>query len=484
MTCPPQVWDGAVRRLARELSPQFLSAWIHPLRPEASDEGLRISCPGAFHRERIRKQFLHRIEAAVAAEAGRVVAIALDVHESAREDEAEADVELRAVAVAPDHRVPMQGARAPEPRPRTLPARASETPSRPASVHVARADLPQQSFESFVVGDANSLAREACLALARGRQIAMSPLYLVAGSGLGKSHLALAAANEARRELGARVVYATGEQFTNELLGAIRADRTAEFKRRYRRECDLLVLEDVQFLRGKKQTQLELLHTLEHLAQRGARVLLTGERMPKDIPDVDPRLASRMASGFCAEIDPPDRKLRAAILRAKAAAGGVRLPEGSIDRLVDAVPGSVRDLEAVLIQLVASASLMKRTIDMDLVESALRKVLPRVAATGLEPERIVDTVASAFQTSAAALASRTRRREVLVPRQIAMYLCTRYTHASLAHIGKLFGRNHTAVANAVRTVERELLERAPLRYKVEALVARLDAVAGKQASRR
>jgi chromosomal replication initiator protein len=312
----------------------------------------------------------------------------------------------------------------------------------------------------------------------------MSPLFLVGQHGIGKTHLAAAAACEAREQSSARVVYASGEQFTNELLAAIRSNRTAEFKARYRRDCDLLVLEDVQFVRGKRQTQLELLHTLESLSQRGARVLLTAERLPREIPDLDPRLASRMSSGLCAEIEAPDAELRRAILRSKAAAGGVRLPPGAIDRLVAAVPGSVRDLEAVLIQLVASASLLKRTIDLELVESALRKVLPSSAIGGVDPERVVETVAIAFQTTPSALASRTRRREVLVPRQLAMYLCTRYTDASMQRIAQLFGRNHPSVANAVRAVERGLLERAPLRYKVEALIARLDALSGNPMKKR
>jgi chromosomal replication initiator protein len=471
MTCPPQVWDGVVRRLARELSPFALSAWIDPLRREESDGDLRLSCPGAFHRERVRALFLNRIEELVQIEHGAPVRVVLVVREASADDTAPlsitADREGR--SEPPARRVPPNGARAPEHRPRSLPAR---DPREPAAA--ARAELPQQTFASFVVGPGNALAREACLAIARGRQLAMSPLYIVSGSGNGKSHLAVAAAHEAHVRSGARVVYASGEQFTNELLGAIRADRTAEFKRRYRRECDLLILEDVQFLRGKRQTQLELLHTLEHLAQRGARVLFTAERLPKEIPDIDPRLASRMASGLCAEIEPPDVELRREILRAKAAAGGVGLPPGAIERLVEAVPGSVRDLEAVLIQLVASASLLKRPIDLELVESALRKVAPRLASAGLSPERIVETVATAFQTSPAALAARSRRRDVLVPRQIAMYLCTRYGDESMQRIGRLFGRNHTAVANAVRAVERGLLERAPLRYKVEALIARLE----------
>jgi len=470
MTCPPQVWDGVVGRLARELSPLAFSAWIQPLRLVACDqldETLRLSCPGAFHRERVRDRFLGRIEELARIAHDRDVRVVLEVREPD-----EADLAREALPAAIARRVAPVAQRAPEHRARSLPPRAADPPS-----GATARDVRDQSFASFVVGPANALAREACLALANGRQLAMSPLYLVAGPGLGKSHLALAAADEARARTGARVVYASGEQFTNELLAAIRGDRTADFKRRYRNECDLLVIEDVQFLRGKRQTQLELLHTLESLAQRGARVLLTAERLPKEIPELDPRLASRMAGGFCAEIEPPDAALRAEILRAKAAAGGVGLPSGAIERLVEAVPGSVRDLEAALIQLVASASLLKRAIDLDLVESALRKVLPRIAASGLEPERIVEAVATAFKTAPATLASRTRRRDVLVPRQIAMYLCTRYSDESLQRIGKLFGRNHTAVANAVRAVERGLLERAPLRYKVEALIARLDAVA-------
>jgi chromosomal replication initiator protein len=476
MTCPPQVWDGVVRRLACELSPVAMSAWIDPIRPRVSDEVLRLACPDAFHRNRIRVRFLPRIETLASTEAGRAIRVELDLYPEDAASSATPGGGQVVEAPTPARTAPH---RAPAAESATYGSPTREVPTPPSGPRIA---LPQQSFASFVVGPENALAREACVAFARGRQPAMSPLCVVAGSGLGKSHLAVAAAADAREHTGARVVYASGEQFTNELLASIRSGRTADFKRRYRRECDLLILEDVHFLRGKRQTQLELLYTLEQLAQRGARVLLTAERMPNEIPDVDPRLASRMASGFCAEIEPPDAELRRAILRAKAAAGGVRLPDAAIERLVAGVTGSVRDLEAVLIQIVASAALLQRPIDLPLVESALRKVLPRLAAAGLTPERIVETVASAFQIAPAALAARSRRRDVLVPRQLAMYLCTRYGTDSHQRIGQLFGRNHTAVANAVRVVERAILERAPLRYKVEALVARLDQLSGRSRS--
>ena len=476
MTCPPQVWDGVLRRLAHELSPLALSAWITPIRAEVDGSVLRLSCPSAFHRDRVRERFVTRIEALVSEEAGKPVQVELAIGAALR---AAPPLET-SVAVGETH--PASPTRTVAPLVvRTTEARSRSIALAPEPAPLpARPDLPQHTFASFVVGPGNALAREACVALAQGRQLAMSPLYLVAPDGQGKTHLAAAVVEEARENSSARVVAASGEQFTNELLAAIRSNRTAEFKARYRRDCDLLVLEDVQFVGGKRQTQMELLHTLESLAQRGARVLLTAEKLPKEIPDLDPRLASRMASGLCAEIETPDTELRRAILRTKAAAGGVRLPPGALERLVS-VPGSIRDLEAVLIQLVASASLLKRAIDLDLVESALRKMLPRLAAQGLDIERVVETVATAFQTTPAALASRSRRRDVLVPRQLAMYLCTRYTDASMQRIAQLFGRNHPSVANAVLAVERGLLERAPLRYKIEALVTRLDTLAGKPA---
>ena len=380
MACPPQVWDGVLRRLAHELSPLALSAWITPIHAEAHGLVLRLSCPSAFHRDRVRDRFLARIEELASEAAGEPTQVSLAIAAAPRPTSSARDDDAReARDAAPPRLVAIGAMRAPEHRPRSI-ARVNE----PTPLAPPPADLPHHTFESFVVGPGNALAREACVALAQGRQLAMSPLYLVAPHGEGKTHLAAAVVNEAREQSSARVVFASGEQFTNELLAAIRANRTAEFKARYRRDCDLLVLEDIHFVRGKRQTQLELLHTLESLAQRGARVLLTAERLPKEIPDLDARLASRMASGLCAEIETPDADLRRAILRSKAAAGGVRLPDGAIERLV-AVPGSVRDLEAVLIQIVASA---------------------------------------------------------------------------------------------VRAVERGLLERAPLRYKIEALIARLDTLAG------
>jgi chromosomal replication initiator protein len=476
MTCPPQVeraasacaqttavWSAVLARLREELPGHAAAheAWLEPLTASAGPDGLRITCPNAFHLERVRERYLARIERYAEEAAGARLPVTL------------------VVGAAPALATATRPAAEPAPSapPVTVAARVVPLRARPDAPPAPAPDLPDHDFAGFVVGPGNALAREASVALARGRQLAVSPLYLHGGRGLGKTHLACAAARAAHGR-GERVVYVSAEQFTNELMAAIRAQRTEELKRRFREQCDLFVFEDVQFLRGKRQTQLELLHTLEHLVRRGARALFTAEHLPLDIPDLEPRLASRLASGLCAELEPPDPELRREILRARAAAARVSVPAACVERLADAVPGSVRDLEAALVQVMASASLLRRPIDLGLVEAALRKVTPRLAGGALEPERVAEIVAAHFQLTATALASRSRRKDVLLPRQIAMYLCTQHTDASLERIGRAFGRNHPAVANAARAVKRALAARPALQDRLAAIRSEIEALTG------
>ena len=335
------------------------------------------------------------------------------------------------------------------------------------------------TFDSFTVGPANALAREATLALASptpdGGQLSLNQVFIVSGSGLGKTHLARAATAQGARTLGPRARYTTAESFTSEFTAAIRTDKMNDFKRRYRGECDLFVVDDVQFLEGKAATQLEFFHTVQHVLDAGGRVLLTGDRFPQELTHLDARVRERITSSFVAEVRDPDDALRGSILRAKAAHGGVRLPDECVELLVDRVEGSVRELEGALVQLVTVASLFKRPIDLQLTRESLegrtRKL--EVVSTPATVQLVIETVAGFFKTPPAALASRSRRRDVLVPRQIAMYLCRRFTDASLADVGRALNRDHPAVANAIRKIERNLLENVRLRYQVEALIARL-----------
>ncbi len=458
---PPAVWDGALRRLSAGMPPLVFEAWIHPLRIRADGDQLVLIAPTAFHADRVRTRFLEVIQSELAAESGRAVPLRLEIAAEAAEPRP---------ACEPAATAELAPAR--ESGPSALPLRVPLARCEPPREAPAQLALPH-TFDTFVVGPANAFAREASLALARGRAFGAGPLFLAGPPGTGKSHLARALVHEARKHTSLRAVYASAESFTGDLMVSIRDQQTPSFRRRYRRECDLLVLEDVQFLEGKNATQLELFHTVEHLRLVGARVVLTADRLPRELTRLDARLASQLASGLVAEMDLPDRALRRDILRDRAARGGFRIPENCLELLVDAAHGSVRDLEGVLMQLVASSALLARPIDRALTEEALRKVAgPEGAALGID--EVIDCVAQFFGVRRSELASRSRRRASLRPRQLAMYLCRRFTDASLCEIGRALGRDHPAVANALRAVERGMLERAPLRYQVEELASRLE----------
>jgi len=455
-------WDDVVRLLEAEIPAFVIEAWVRPLIVEGIGDRIRLLCPSALHRDRIRERFLGRIRKHAESRAGKPIEIDLDLADPATSKPAlPARVEMTSVPPVP----------AVEPKPSPSPSGSAARTRKPRNPE--QHNLPH-SFENFVVGACNRLAREASLAVAQGGQRAVNPLYLASAPGLGKTHLARAIASARARTEG-RVIYASSEAFINQFTGAIRNRKMDQFKARFRNGCDLLVVEDVQFLGGKKATQCELFQTLSHLVGIGARVVLTADQLPSEIAGLDERVRSHMAAGLVATMEAPDALVRREILRVKAAGGGVRLPDECLDLLVDAVRGSVRDLEGVLVQLVTTASLLKRPIDLDLTEEALAKVSTlRTAKRRLDLSTIIEVVARLYETTPAALASRSRRKDAAVPRQIAMYLCRRFSQQPASAVARAFARSHPAVTHAEKVVERRMLESAPFRYRVEAIAARLD----------
>jgi len=292
---------------------------------------------------------------------------------------------------------------------------------------------------------------------------------------MGKTHLAKAVVTQAMAVGDTPATYISAEGFTNQFLSSLRNKRTHEFMRRYRGGKRLLVLEDVQFLEGKSATQLEFFHTVQHILDAGGKLMLTGDRMPHEMHQLSERVRSQLGSGFVAELEPPDAKVRRAILRNKAAHGGVALPTDCLDLLVESTRGSVRDLEGTLIQLVTSASLMKRKIDLALTRQVIQqRAGSEKPARVLSLGDVVSTVARFFGVRSDRMVGRSRKREVLLPRQVAMYLCSRYTDAGIGEIGQALGRDHPAVRNAIAKIERGILEKPPLRYQIEALGEKLD----------
>ena len=506
MTFTPEVWDGVVRHLRSELPPYICDAFIDNLHVEGRESIVRIQCPTAFHRDRVRDQYRGTICAGLARELGRAVEVEIVVADgSPRVGTTDSttsepgELEMPAIPIpfsqsrptTPTTPAPAQAtARTPNQTPaQTLgstPPPAASPALRSASRPPAIARKPEQrpllqarhTFDSFVVGDCNALAREASLAVLRDEDPCLAQLYLCGASGLGKTHLARAVCTEARAR-GRRPVYTSAEAFTNEFLASLRNRQTGRFKKKFRQDCDVLVVEDVAFLAGKESTQLEFFHTVQHVRDAGGRVVFTGGRLPQTFTSLESRVRSQLSDGFVAEMGAPDAQVRREILRAKASAGGVHLPQECLEMLVDSVRGSVRDLEGVLIQLVTTASLLKKKIDRALTCEALEKkgaehasALPR-----LQIADVLSLVTTSFKVTADEIAGKSRKKEVLVPRQLAMYLCRQYTDATLAEIGRAMNRDHPSVRNAIAKIERAVLEKAPLRYQVEELARQLDETA-------
>ena len=503
MTFTPEVWDGVLRRLQSEVPSFSYEAWLAPLEAHSEGRDLVLVCPSTFHRERIRDHYLPRIDACLRQELGnethalvtielgvkaRRAAVATTMSAPAEEKSADTTAAVASERGANEQRKARRAHRdasptASSPACEPLPRGAASGTLRDVAVDTRLArplappvDTAPHTFDTFVVGPCNALAREAALAMARDQQRSLSQLYLCADSGMGKTHLSRAIAAEANAVGAGAVQYVSAEAFTNHFMSALRSNRTGDFKRRYRGRRQLLVVEDVQFLEKKDATQLEFFHTVAHVLDAGGRVVLTGDRMPNQMPGLRDRLRSQLMGGFVAELEPPDAQLRRAILRAKAAHGGWRLPADCLDLLVESVSGSVRDLEGFLIQLVTTSALLGQPIDLALTRDAIAKKCPTRSdgRARLSIREVIRLVATFFQTTPERLASKSRKQEVLLPRQLAMYLCRRYTEATIAEIGQALGRDHPSVRNAIDKVERAILEKPKVRYQVEALIERLE----------
>ena len=329
---------------------------------------------------------------------------------------------------------------------------------------------PRYSFDSYVVSSCNQFAHAAAPAVAEKPSHSYNPLYIYGGVGLGKTHLMHAIGNilsASNPELS--LCYVTTENFMNELITAIRRDRTFEFKDKYR-GVDILLVDDIQFLQKKERTQEEFFHTFNQLYELQKQIVLTSDCPPRDIPALEERLRSRFEWGLIADIQPPDLETKVAILNKKAEGEGVSLPDDVALFVAAKVKSNVRELEGCLVRLVAYAAFMKRAIDLDMA----RDVLQDLVGDGLQTitvESIQRAVAQAFGVRVAQIRNRDNSREVATARHAAMYICKQLTQLSLPEIGRRFGgKHHSTVLHAVRKVARHRLENTDLDRRLNALL--------------
>ena len=423
------VHDQLLGALEGKLPPEVLDTWIRPLRVlEAHDTRVELIVPNKFFRQHLEQRYLDTLRVAVQSVVGPRAQIVLTIDRSA--------------------------------------------PAPPAPVPAAAAapDLdPRYTFDTFVVGTSNQIAQAACLAVAESPAKAYNPLVIYGGVGLGKTHLLQAIGHRlAQSHPHFRIQYLSSEKFTNDLISAIRHDKTPEFRQRYR-TIDLLLIDDIQFLSGKERTQDEFFHTYNDLWPR-RQIVLSSDRSPKEIPDLEERLRSRFLQSMGADIQPPEFETRVAILKKKAELDRVTLPDDVAYFIANRVKSNIRELEGSLVRIRAFSNLTGRPLTLDLAQEVLANIW------GAEEhlvtiDDILRRVAEVFHVKPQDLRAKTRTKAVAFPRQLAMYVARQLTSDSYAEIGRGFGgKDHTTVLHAVNKIDALLQQDPKLRRTLDHII--------------
>ncbi|MDP3969014.1 MAG: chromosomal replication initiator protein DnaA [Nocardioides sp.] len=353
------------------------------------------------------------------------------------------------------------------------PAAPPPAPARPASALETRLN-PKYVFDTFVIGSSNRFAHAAAVAVAEAPGKAYNPLLVYGDSGLGKTHLLHAIGHYVRSLYnGARVRYVSSEEFTNEFINAIRDDKVAGFQRRYR-DVDVLLIDDIQFLEGKIQTQEEFFHTFNTLHNANKQIVISSDRAPKRLEALEDRLRNRFEWGLITDVQPPDLETRIAILRKKAATERMTAPPDVLEFIASKIQTNIRELEGALIRVTAFASLNRQDVDLTLAEIVLKDLIPEGGEPEITAALIIAQTAAYFGLSIDDLCGSSRSRVLVTARQIAMYLCRELTELSLPKIGQQFGgRDHTTVMHADKKIRQLLAERRSVYNQVTELTNRI-----------
>jgi chromosomal replication initiator protein len=442
---PEQVWSAALGELQMQMTQATFDTWLRGSKLLKSEDGLFVvGVKNGYAKDWLENRLLTTIKRTLARLVGRTVDVKFVVW--TRDLRQSDDVSLLDVAT-PDPTAAYGTYSAPPPPP-------------PTSLN------PRYTFDNFVVGPANRLAHAASMAVTENPSGAYNPLFVYGGVGLGKTHLLHAIGHACYAE-ALHVLYISSEEFTNDLIEAIRSHTTDAFREKYR-TVDILLVDDIQFIAGKESTQEEFFHTFNTLHSTGKQIVISSDRPPKALSTLEERLCSRFEWGLITDIQPPDLETRTAILRDKAVPYGILVPDEILDLIASRIQSNIRELEGALNQVLAMAQLTHEPLTLEVAESALSNLLPQ--RNQLTSEQIIEQVASHFGIEIAALEGRGRSRTVARPRQIAMYLIREETGESLPRIGALLGgRDHTTVLYGCERISDLMEEDANTRREVVTL---------------
>lgn len=445
-------WDRISHSLERTLAPGHFQLWIKPLQGCLENDTLVLRAPNDFVCTWVRERMLGRIRDAATDVLGFAPRVDLG------------SAQAGAPMLTPEPRAPQK----------TIITRQMGLPMAHA--------LPTQTvqnwrhqFDDFIVGPCNNLAyvasRSFCQDVAGSDQ-----LFLCSAPGLGKTHLAQAIGSEIARQTNRqhlRVCYLSAEEFSSQLVMAIKAKAVEQFKSRFRADVDLLLLEDVHFFQGKEKMQDELLNTLKSLQNQGRRVVMTSAFLPRELSDIDPNLTSRLAQGFMAVISKPDRQTRLAIIDAKARAAQVRVPVSVAELLATRITSDVRQLESCLKNIFLKSRLLNMDISMELAWDILQNF--DLGDPNIDLDKIISFVCQAYGFGFEELCSKSRKRDRVIARNTAFYLARKHTDLSLVDIGRRFNRKHSTVIKGIASVEQEVSRKTSLGNQIARTINQLQA---------
>jgi chromosomal replication initiator protein len=434
-------WTHVLERARAELPETTVVMWFADVSPVSLDGGvLALRVPSDLVRERLQHNHFHLIRSAAIEAVGAEIQVRLDVDESLREL-AEGAIPIPDLSDEPTHP-------------------SGQPPAGGRAIGAPGLPFPNYTFDAFVPGPSNRFAHAAAMAVAEAPPSkAYNPLFIYGGVGLGKTHLLIAVGHHIYRlKPSLRVKYVTSEQFVTEFIKAVRERQGDGFRHKYR-EVDVLLVDDIQFLAKREETQTEFFHTFNHLHTAGRQIVIASDRPPHELSGMEERLTSRFRWGLCVDVQPPDLETRIAILQLKAERERIAVPPDVVEFVASKFDQSVRELEGAIVRVVAWSELTAQPIDTALAERALQDLIPQTEHD-IPPPMILEETARYFALSTGDLMSKSRSRPLTQARHIAMYLVRECTGLSLVKIGEIFGgRDHTTVLHGINKVEGEMRAR-------------------------
>lgn len=448
-----EIWVKCKDKLKESFNEKIFDVWIKPIMPlEVTDEYYKVAVKNAFFKTMLEDNYAKVIEGALAGIMGKNIHLLIETMDGEHSSE------------APKEELPLAA------------------PAKREQQELFRENMPSQDsidsnlnpkyvFETFVIGNSNRFAYAAAQAVANNPAHAYNPLFLYGGVGLGKTHLMHAIGNRIKQNNPSmKVLYTSSEKFTNEIINSIQNKNTEAFRQKYR-NIDCLIIDDIQFLKGKEQTQVEFFHTFNALKDANKQIIISSDRPPREIETLEDRLRSRFDQGLTADIQPPDLETRIAILRTKAASDNIELPNDVITLLATNIATNIREIEGAYTKIVAYTALMDMPITVETAQRVLTDMGNDVKTKQITFEGIIKVVAEHYNIKEEELFNKKRTQNIAFPRQIAMYLCRELADLSYPRIGELFGgRDHTTVIHAYEKISKSKASNLSLQTELQEMI--------------